>query len=170
MVQLKNDDAVILTTMESSYTLITAWTWTYYQWDRFLQVACCFRYIFIYIIYTHMAAQRQRDLDVERVRRQRRNYVYVAGRFYAPKSAPAEQQQCQHFSAQAFCYIAARATTADATAAADAAASSQSVCACAQHRPAASQRAYCDRIGISSVSLLSVCILIYIVPKKSTRY
>lgn len=85
MVQLKTDDAVILTTMESSY-----WTWTYYQWDRFLQVACCFRYIFIYIIfYAHGSTERQRDLDVERVRRQRRNYVYVAGRFYAPKSAPA---------------------------------------------------------------------------------
>lgn len=132
-----------------------AWTWAHYQWDRLLQVvastagqAC----IFIYIIYTHMPAQRrpERSTLSERVRRQRRrNYVYVADRFYAPKSAPAEATTMgQPFSAQAFCFIAPRATTAAvAAAAADAAGSSQSVCACALHRPAASQRAYCDRIS-----------------------
>lgn len=128
-----------------------AWTWAHYQWDRFLQVASTagLACIFIYIIYTHMPAQRrwERSTLSKRVRRQRRrNYVYVADRFYAPKSPPAEATTMgQPFSAQAFCFIAARATTAAVASAA--AASSQSVCACALHRPAASQRAYCDRIS-----------------------
>lgn len=148
MALIKNDDAEILTTMQSCSS-------------------CCLDLGSLPmgqiaagggihggtgVYFIHMPAQRrpERSTLSKRVRRQRRrNYVYVADRFYAPKSAPAEATTMgQPFSAQAFCFIAARATTATvAAAAADAAGSSQSVCACALHRPAASQRAYCDRIS-----------------------
>lgn len=154
MAPLKNDDAGILTTMQScSSCCLDLGSLPMGQISAGGGIHCGTS-VYIYIIYTHMPAQRRRERSTlsKRVRRQRqrrRNYVYVADRFYAPKSAPAEATTMgQPFSAQAFCFIAARATTAAVAAAAVApAASSQSVCACALHRPAASQRAYCDRIS-----------------------